>query len=103
MEAIEQKETARARIAPTDDATKSGRAERRLPLAPFWRALIEIGFIMFLFYSNLLMGEFTRSNGAHGKSLLSAIGDIFTLVNFDIGIVAAIIGYVVVEYLRARF
>ena len=26
-----------------------------------WRALIEVGFIMFLFYSNLLMGEFGRS------------------------------------------
>ena len=26
-----------------------------------WRAVIEVGFIVFLFYSNLLMGEFTRS------------------------------------------
>jgi hypothetical protein len=26
-----------------------------------WRAVIEIGFIVFLFYSNLLMGEFERS------------------------------------------
>ena len=25
-----------------------------------WRALIEVGFIIFLFYSNLLMGEFER-------------------------------------------
>ena len=25
------------------------------------RALIEVGFIIFLFYSNLLMGEFERS------------------------------------------
>src|SRR5271165_6817141 len=32
-------------------------------LKPFWRAVIEIGFIVFLFYSNLLMGEFTRANG----------------------------------------
>ena len=23
-----------------------------------WRAVIEVGFIVFLFYSNLLMGEF---------------------------------------------
>ena len=66
------------------------------------RALIEIGFIMFLFYSNLLMGEFTRSNSLHGKSFIAALGDIFTLANFDIGIVAAFIGYVVVEYLRAK-
>ena len=25
-----------------------------------WRAVIEVGFIVFLFYSNLLMGEFER-------------------------------------------
>ena len=28
-----------------------------------WRAVIEIGFILFLFYANLLMGEFERSGG----------------------------------------
>ena len=76
--------------------------ERPRKLAPIWRALIEIGFILFLFYSNLLMGEFTRSNSAHGKTLMVAIGDIFTLANFDIGVVSALIGYVVVEYLRAK-
>jgi hypothetical protein len=27
-----------------------------------WRAVIEVGFIIFLFYSNLLMGEFERSD-----------------------------------------
>jgi len=26
-----------------------------------WRAVIEVAFIIFLFYSNLLMGEFERS------------------------------------------
>ena len=25
-----------------------------------WRAVIEVGFIIFLFYANLLMGEFER-------------------------------------------
>src|SRR5579871_6356238 len=33
------------------------------PLAPILRALVEIGFIIFLFYSNLLMGEFNRAGG----------------------------------------
>lgn len=28
-----------------------------------WRAVIEVGFILFLFYANLLMGEFERSGG----------------------------------------
>ena len=71
-------------------------------LAPVWRAVIETGFIIFLFYSNLLMGEFTRSHGAHGKSLVSAIGDIFTVTNFIIAVISALIGYVVVEYLRRK-
>lgn len=71
-------------------------------IAPSWRAIIEIGFIIFLFYSNLLMGEFTRSNSAQGKSLLFAIGDIFTVTNFIIAIISALIGYVVVEYLRKK-
>jgi hypothetical protein len=48
------------------------------------------------------MGEFTRSNSAQGKSLLFAIGDIFTVTNFIIAIISALIGYVVVEYLRKK-
>jgi hypothetical protein len=74
----------------------------RARLSPILRAVIEAGFIIFLFYSNLLMGEFTRSNSAHGKTLGLAIGDIFTLTNFTIAVVSALIGYVVVEYLRKR-
>jgi len=71
-------------------------------LAPIWRALIEVGFIIFLFYSNLLMGEFEHSNTEHGKSLLFALGDIFTIPNFIISVISALIGYIVVEYLRER-
>jgi hypothetical protein len=70
-------------------------------LAPVWRAMVEVGFIVFLFYSNLLMGEFTRSND-HGKSLVFAIQDIFTITNFVIAIISGLIGYVVVEFLRKR-
>ena len=76
--------------------TKSGK------LAPLWRALVEVGFIVFLFYSNLLMGEFTRSNG-QGKSLAFAVKDIFTTANFAIALIAALIGYVVFEFLRSKF
>lgn len=61
-----------------------------------------MGFIIFLYYSNLLMGEFTRSNSAHGRSLAYAIADIFTLTNFVIAINSAFIGFVVVEFLRKR-
>ena len=75
--------------------TKTGK------LAPIWRAMVEVGFIIFLFYSNLLMGEFTHSNG-QGKSLTFAIKDIFTINNFVIALISGMIGYVVVEFLRKR-
>jgi hypothetical protein len=67
-----------------------------------WRALAEVGFIIFLFYSNLLMGEFARSGLGRGKSLAWAIHDIFSEANFAIAVIAALIGYVVVEFLRQR-
>jgi len=68
-----------------------------------WRGLIEAGFIVFLFYSNLLMGEFTRSGKGRGLGLAWAIADILTPANFAIAVLAAIIGYVVVEFLRHKF
>jgi hypothetical protein len=71
-------------------------------LAPFWRAVIEVGFIIFLFYSNLLMGEFERSNNGDSKSFLFAVEDIFTISNFVIAVISAMIGYIVVEYLRKK-
>jgi hypothetical protein len=69
-------------------------------LTPFRRAVIEAGFIIFLFYSNLLMGEFTRSNSAHGKTLAFAFQDVFSTTNFAIAVISSLVGYVVVEYLR---
>ena len=68
-----------------------------------WRAVIEVAFIMFLFYSNLLMGEFERSGMGQKRGLLWAIGDVFTAANFEIAMIAALIGYVLFEFLRARF
>jgi hypothetical protein len=70
-------------------------------LAPVLRALIEVGFIVFLFYSNLLMGEFTKVNG-RGKSLAAAVNDVFTFTNFAIAVVSGMIGYIIVEYLRKK-
>jgi hypothetical protein len=70
-------------------------------VTPIWRAMVEIGFIIFLFYSNLLMGEFTQTNG-QGKNLLFAIQDIFTVTNLVIAIISGLIGYVVFEYLRKQ-
>ena len=65
--------------------------------------MIEIAFIMFLFYTNLLMGEFERSGMGSRKGLLWALADVFTLANLEIAAIAAVIGYVVFEFLRTRF
>jgi hypothetical protein len=67
-----------------------------------WRAVAEISFIIFLFYSNLMMGEFTHSAMARGKDFAWAMNDVFTGVNFCIALVAAVIGYLVVEFVRRR-
>lgn len=68
-----------------------------------WRAVIEVGFVIFLFYSNLLMGEFERSGMGQKRGLTWAIEDVFTLANFEIAVIAALIGYVFFESLRKRF
>ena len=68
---------------------------------PLWRAMIEIGFIIFLFYANLLMGEFNRS-APHARTLAFAVHDILTIPNFIIANIAAFIGYVVFEFLRKK-
>ena len=75
-----------------------GQEDRRLRTR-IRRALIEVAFIVFLFYSNLLMGEFTAANG-QGKTLAFACRDIFTLTNFSIALIAALIGHGVFHYLR---
>jgi uncharacterized membrane protein len=70
--------------------------------SPVLRAVIEIAFIVFLFYSNLLMGEFTSVNG-RGKTLAFALADIFTAKNAAIAVISAFIGYVAFEWLRKRY
>jgi hypothetical protein len=74
---------------------------RHSPPGPISRAVIEVSFIIFLFYSNLLMGEFTRTSRP-GKTLIFALHDIFTAKNFGIAVVSALVGYVVLEHLRKR-
>ena len=57
-----------------------------------WRAVIEVGFVIFLFYSNLLMGEFERSGMGQKRGMAWAIGDVLTATNFEIAAIAAFIG-----------
>jgi hypothetical protein len=74
------------------------RSKRRIAV---WRAAIEISGIIFLFYSNLLMGEFNHGNG-HGKTLMFALRDIVTRKNLAIALVSSCLGFAVFEYFRKR-
>jgi hypothetical protein len=67
------------------------------------RGVVEVGFIIFLFYSNLLMGEFERSGMGQKRGIAWAIGDIVTAANFGIAMIAALIGYILFEFLRKRY
>ncbi len=68
-----------------------------------WRAIIEVSFIVFLFYSNLLMGEFERSGMGEKRGLSWAMVDVFTAQNFGIALIAAVVGYILFEFLRKKF
>jgi hypothetical protein len=68
-----------------------------------FRAVIEVGFIVFLFYANLLMGEFERSGMGRKRGLAWAVGDVFTAANLAIAMAAGVVGYIVFESLRKRF
>jgi hypothetical protein len=47
--------------------------------------MVEIRFILFLFYCDLLMGEFTHADG-QGETLAFALEDIFSLTkSYDCG------------------
>jgi Trk-type K+ transport system membrane component len=76
--------------------------QKKKRLAPVFRAAIEVSFIIFLFYSNLLMGEYTNSGNGQHKGLWWAIQDIFTGINFIMAVTLAIIGHLGFEFVRRR-
>jgi hypothetical protein len=49
-----------------------------------------------------LMGQFKHSGTGGERGIVWAIRDIFTATNFEIAVIAAFIGYVLVEFLRKR-
>jgi hypothetical protein len=68
-----------------------------------FRALIEMGFIMFLFYANLLMGEYERSGAGQKQNYRWVLRDILTFPNFIIALISSFLGYIFFEYLRKKF
>ncbi len=71
-------------------------------LTPVWRAVVEVGFIVFLFYSNLLMGEFTHSGVGFTNGFWWSLNDIFTTTNFLIAVVLGLVGHFVFEFFINR-
>jgi hypothetical protein len=67
-----------------------------------FRAFIEMGFIIFLFYANLLMGEYERSGSGQRHSAVWALEDIFTTGNFVIALISSFLGYIIFEFLRKK-
>ena len=49
------------------------------------------------------MGEFSRSGKGSEMGLAWAVAEILTPANFAIAITAALIGYVIFEFLRSKF
>jgi Trk-type K+ transport system membrane component len=82
-----------------ESSNKRGRSGYRRLL----RDLVEAAFIVFLFYANLLMGEYTREGKGWERGFAWALHDIFTVANFEIAVVAAIVGHYIFELLRKRF
>jgi hypothetical protein len=66
------------------------------------RAVIEMSFIIFLFYANLFMGEFEKSGMGLKRGYWWALLDIFTTSNFMIALLSSFIGYIVFEFLRRK-
>jgi hypothetical protein len=86
------------------DRLKDPRPRGAFPMKQkVWRAVVEMGFIIFLFYSNLLMGEFEGSGLGQKVGFVGALRDVFTISNFLIAAIAAFIGYAVFEFLRSKF
>jgi hypothetical protein len=75
---------------------------KKKPMSPFRRIVLEVAFIVFLFYSNLLMGEYTQSGAGKANGFVWAVKDIFTWENFTIAIVFALIGHLLFDYLLKR-
>jgi hypothetical protein len=57
-------------------------------------------FIIFLFYANLLMGQYTHESIRHGVTLMRAISNIFSVENFVIALICAFIGHSLFDRIR---
>jgi hypothetical protein len=73
----------------------------RLQRNPMWRIAIEILLIVFLLFAVRLMGEFTATND-QGKSLALALNEIITLTNCAVSTISALMGTVVIEFVRKK-
>jgi hypothetical protein len=71
------------------------------PFGGVMRALVEVAFIIFLFYANLLMGQYVRGAPRH-LSLIRALRNIFTPDDLVIAVICAFVGHMLFDRLRRR-
>ncbi len=83
----------------TEDRKDYHRPKR---LAPVWRTVLETGFIVFLFFSNLLMGEFTRTGLGYQNGFWWALKNIFTGTSVVLAVILALIGHLAFEFFIGR-
>ncbi len=69
----------------------------------FYSSLIEMSFIIFLFYSNLLMGQYNLGHDFAQRPIFEAMKNVFTIDNFGVAVTAAFIGHVAFDSMRKRF
>jgi hypothetical protein len=77
-------------------------ASRRLTVQLVQKCWGRSDFIIFLFYSNLLMREFERLGMGQRRGLAWAIEDVFTAANLEIAMVAVLVGYILFEFFRKK-
>ena len=73
----------------------------RLQHNPMWRIALEVLLIVFLLFAVRLMGEFTAAND-QGKGLALALSEIITLTNCAVAAISAVIGTVLIEFVRNK-
>jgi len=61
-----------------------------------------MGFIIFLFYANLIMGQYTHEHLRQKITLVGAISNVFSLENFSIAVICAFIGHTFFDRIRRR-
>jgi hypothetical protein len=68
----------------------------------FVRPVVEVLSILILLYTNLLMGQYVRANQVVGKSFWAVASGVVSVQNLAIGVVGAVVAFVLVEAVNRK-